>query len=623
MQDMEQILQRLDEMNKRLLRLEEEVFSPKHREEHAEHVSATALPLISSHENIANKVKVDHDANNKAQNPIKQKRTILSAKSIKSDFEMEFGGKWINRIGIIALVFAVAFFLKYSFENNLVGPQGRIFIGTIFGISMLVSGDFLVKKYRTPSEGLIGGGIAVLCFTVYAAFGFYNFISQIAAFSLFVLIVLTSSFLAIRHDAVAIMHLGVLTGFLTPFLLAKGEPNDVFFLSYLVILNMGVMVIAYYKSWKSLFYLSFFATHLCYLYWMFDRAVINDAGTRTAMFLTGFIPMLVIYAEFLAVSLLMNISKQNKKAYVKFDFVLIFMNAMICYAEGYYLLQKYNDALLGLFTVIAALVYISVFYFIKKYEDADRRLLLSLLSLALIFVTIAIPVQLDGRFVTLAWSVEAIALAYISLRTEYQRIKAAYLSVTALTIAGLLIDLENISVNMTSIPFINIDSIVYIISVLGLFAVLWIIKESKSKVKVPLLIAVNLLLLGFFLVEASNIIDKSINTASIGYIGEQDMIENYSNMRNFIDSIIILLYSIVLISIGFFKGAKSIRILALALFLVVIFKVFLFDLSSLEGIFRILSFVALGFILLGISFVYQKFKNVILGGYAGEDGESD
>lgn len=623
MEEMERILQRLDEIDERLLRIEKEVFRSEGNKEYSDIKTRNLLHAMKNQSNQIKKDRIGYTKDNKVQSATKSMGFLKRSKSAKPNLEMEFGGKWINRIGIIALVFAVAFFLKYSFDNNLVGPQGRIFIGALFGISMLVSGDLLFKKYRIPSEGLMGGGIAVLCFTVYAAFDFYGFIGQNTAFSLFVFVICASSFLAIRHDAIAIMHLGVLTGFLTPFLLSTGKPNDVFFLSYLVILNLGIMVISYFKSWKSLFYLAFFATHICYMLWMFDRAVIYDAGIRTVQFFTGFVPMIIIFLEFLAVSLLMNISKLNKKNYIKFDFFLIFMNAIMCYAEGYYLLDKYNDNFLGIFTVMAAVVYLLIFSVIKKYEGVDRRLLVSLLSIALIFITIAIPVQLEGRFITLAWAVEAVALAYISLKTEHEKIRVAYIVVAVLALIGLIMDLEHISGNLSKVPFLNIDSLIYVISVMALFVLLWIIKEKKANIKIPLSVAVNLLLMGFLLAEASNIIDQNVSFVYKNYPGQYQMIENYMNMRNLVNSLIILLYSISLISVGFYKKVKSMRIFALALFLIVIFKVFLFDLSSLEGIYRILSFVALGFILLGISFVYQRYKDIILGGSAGEVNEEN
>ncbi len=591
MQDMENILKRLDEIEERLSRIEREGYRKQE-------YKAPAVIV---------------EKNRKSFFP-KSLYSPERKKASKSNIEMELGGKWINRIGIIALIFAVAFFLKYSFDNNLVGPRGRVFIGAVSGISMLVAGDFFIKKYRIPSEGLIGGGIAALFFTVYAAFSFYGFIGQYIAFSLFALIVCSSAFMALRHDAVAIMHLGVLTGFLTPFLLASDKPNDIFFLSYIVILNLGIMIVSYYKSWKSLFYSAFFATHLCYIFWMLERAVIYDSGIREVQFFTGFIPMLIIFAEFLTVSLLMNISKNNKSRYVRFDYLLIFMNAMVCYMEGYFLLYEHNDSLLGLFTVIGSAIYIAIFSVVRKYADSDKQLLVSLLSVALVLITIAIPVQLDGRFVTLAWSVEAAALAYIFLKTEYGRIRVAYIGVAALALIGLVLDLRHIADDMKAVSFMNIDSLVYVVSVTVLFGMLWIIRERKSRLKVVLSVALNLLLLGLFLAEASNFFDKSISTILRSYPGQYQMTEKYSNMRNFVDSLIILMYSLVLIFIGFFKKIKSMRIFALALFLVVINKVFIYDLSSLEGIYRILSFVALGLILLGISFIYQRFKYIIIGG---------
>lgn len=73
-----------------------------------------------------------------------------------------------------------------------------------------------------------------------------------------------------------------------------------------------------------------------------------------------------------------------------------------------------------------------------------------------------------------------------------------------------------------------------------------------------------------------------------------------------------IVYSILLMILGFVRRLRAVRVGALLLLLVTILKVFLYDLSYLEQPYRIVSFIALGVILLVAGFLYQRFKHVIL-----------
>jgi uncharacterized membrane protein len=71
-----------------------------------------------------------------------------------------------------------------------------------------------------------------------------------------------------------------------------------------------------------------------------------------------------------------------------------------------------------------------------------------------------------------------------------------------------------------------------------------------------------------------------------------------------------LVLAAVLLAIGYRFRVKSIRLAAAGLMLVVVLKVFLIDMGNLEGLFRVLSFVGLGVVLIAIGRFYQT----ILGG---------
>ncbi|MEN6623805.1 MAG: DUF2339 domain-containing protein [Smithella sp.] len=95
-----------------------------------------------------------------------------------SSLESAIGTRWIGRIGVLAILFGVAFFLKYSFDNKLIGETGRVILGLFWGAVFISAGEYLQKKKNLGLYGqmLSGGGLAVLYLSLYAAFALYYLI---------------------------------------------------------------------------------------------------------------------------------------------------------------------------------------------------------------------------------------------------------------------------------------------------------------------------------------------------------------------------------------------------------------------------------------------------------------
>ena len=78
----------------------------------------------------------------------------VSAKE-QPDLEKKIGQYWLNRIGIVAMLIGVSYFLKYAFDNNWIGPGGRIAIGLLAGIGIVVwSETFRARGYAAFSYSL-------------------------------------------------------------------------------------------------------------------------------------------------------------------------------------------------------------------------------------------------------------------------------------------------------------------------------------------------------------------------------------------------------------------------------------------------------------------------------------
>jgi uncharacterized membrane protein len=63
---------------------------------------------------------------------------ISAASHEDGDLEKRIGQYWLNRIGIVAMLVGISYFLKYAFDNNWIGPGGRVAIGLLVGIGLVL-----------------------------------------------------------------------------------------------------------------------------------------------------------------------------------------------------------------------------------------------------------------------------------------------------------------------------------------------------------------------------------------------------------------------------------------------------------------------------------------------------
>ncbi len=168
------------------------------------------------------------------------------------NWEQFMGVKMFAWIGGLALFLGVAFFVKYSFENNLVPPELRVALGFLAALGLLVGGVVLSRKdYAALSQTLCATGIVILYAVTFACRAVYHFrfFGPIPTFLLMVLITITAFLLAVRLNALVVAILGMLGGFLTPILLSTGQDNPFGLFGYVAILDAGLLVVALHRRW--------------------------------------------------------------------------------------------------------------------------------------------------------------------------------------------------------------------------------------------------------------------------------------------------------------------------------------------------------------------------------------
>ena len=187
------------------------------------------------------------------------------------NWEQFMGVKLFAWIGGLAAFLGVAFFVKYSFDNNLISPELRVAIGFLAGIALLVGGVVLHrrKQYTVGAQSLCGTGVVILYAVTFACRSIYHFefFGVIPTFLLMVLITTTAFFVAVRLNALVVAILGMLGGFLTPLLLSTGVDNPLGLFGYIAILDAGLIVVALNRRWHFLTALAAAGTALMQVGW--------------------------------------------------------------------------------------------------------------------------------------------------------------------------------------------------------------------------------------------------------------------------------------------------------------------------------------------------------------------
>ena len=180
------------------------------------------------------------------------------------DLESRIGSHWLNRIGISAVLIGVSYFLKFAFDNNWIGPTGRIVIGLIAGIAVVIwSERFRSRGYRTFSYSLKAVGIGVLYLSLWAAYQVYGLIPGGVAFATMLTVTVATAVMAWSQDAEILAAFALIGGFSTPLLLSTGENRELALFSYVAMLDLGSLCLVMLKPWRRLLVLSYAGTMLC------------------------------------------------------------------------------------------------------------------------------------------------------------------------------------------------------------------------------------------------------------------------------------------------------------------------------------------------------------------------
>jgi len=351
------------------------------------------------------------------------------------DLEKFIGENLVSKIGIAILVLAIGFFVKYAIDKNWVGPVGRVSIGIICGAILVALAHKLRNSYKSFSSVLAGGSLAVFYFTITLAFHQFHLFDQVTAFVIMIVITAFAVALSLLYNKQELAIIALVGGFAAPFLVSTGTGNYKVLFTYLIILNSGLLVIAYYKGWRLLNLLSFIFTALLFGGWLNFLPYDSPA----VVFKNGFLFASVFYLLFFIINIAHNI--KEKKKFIASDFGILLSTTCLYFAAGIYCLVKMDAAeFKGLFSASMGIFNLAVSYFLLRKQKVDTNILYLLIGITLTFVSITAPLQLHGNHITLFWASEAMLLYWLFSKSRISIIQYAAILVWALMLVSLVMD---------------------------------------------------------------------------------------------------------------------------------------------------------------------------------------
>jgi len=319
-------------------------------------------------------------------------------------------GNPIVRIGMVVMFFGLSFLVKYASNQGMFPIELRMAVVAAVAIALIGLGWKTRAKEGGYGLVLQGGGIAALYLTVFAAAKMYSLMPTGAAFALMFIIVMLGAALAVLQNAQVLALMATAGGFLAPILTSDGSGNHVGLFSFYLVLNIGILAIAWFKTWRLLNWVGFVFTFVITSAWGVLKYE-PHLYASTQPFLLAF------FALYLTVSVLFSLKQPpNLKGLV--DGSLVFGLPIVGFGLQTALL-KHTEYGLAISALILAAIYISLARVLwAKYQTTHRVLIESFIALGVTFATLTIPLALDAQWTSATWALEATGLIWVGLRQQ-------------------------------------------------------------------------------------------------------------------------------------------------------------------------------------------------------------
>jgi uncharacterized membrane protein len=538
----------------------------------------------------------------------KEQVPVDLGKAVRKDaasLEDRIGSQLFSRIGIVALLVAIALTLKWAIDNHWIGPIGRIAAGLVGGTALVLwSERFRRKGFSAFSYSLKAVGSGALYLSLWAAFQLYHLLPAELAFGAMVLVTAWNAYMSWAQNSQILAVYALAGGFATPLLLATGGNHEVFLFSYVLAIDIAAVALVRLKNWPRLLLGAFPATVAYFVGWYakyYGSFSVGQPFAITTLFIVLFFVVFVFPT--------IRRRKEDGSWTLITEVFLPLADASFVALALYSVFEdSHRHELLPWVAVLLGAMYLGLMRLPQSRVASAVHL-----SLAVVFLTIAIPLKASGRWIIIGWLAEGVALLWVSARLStppepvpasiHRTLRRLAVAALALGFFGLLVEPFWLNYRIDT-AFLNGRFAASLFGVAALAASAGIALHARRyedtaspgwrQIAGACIIALNLI--------AVLACVRELDAVWIYGIGHPEA----ELQRSLAVSAFLMLYGGGLLAIGFWKRSAFVRWQALVLLVFTIGKTFLYDTRNLSQGYRALSFLGLGVLLMVVSFAYQK-----------------
>jgi uncharacterized membrane protein len=510
-------------------------------------------------------------------------------------------GNWLARVGGFISLIGLGFFLAVAIDNDLIGPRGQVLIGIMFGMLLIGLGEFWQKKYPMWANAVTGTGIGSLYLTIYAAVGIHELVGLVPASSLLVVVTGASVALSLRYNAASLVIIAVIGGLIAPIgledeLLVQGL-NPWIVLGYILVLNIGVLWVSIFRDWRWLRILAGVGS-----YGLFLIYVVQEGDMVSLVEQVG---LASIFLLFLGTSLAFRIF--SGKIPTSADLLQLLSNPAAYFAINVELLNSMYAGWLPLLALSMSALYGLVAYGLIRIDKIHWRLSVFAMAISIILLSIAIPLQLSGPWITVAWATEAMVLVFAGLLLRSPLIRGFGLIGFPIILFRLfVIDQMDFLVDVNFTVIANSRFLVFAFAIIASYVsayMYWKFRDIVTKREINVC---------YILVGLANFLSLYVVSMEvITYIDNRPEVFDTDSAGLLALTLLWSVYAILALVVGYVCKSRYVKLASLGLLAIVVLKLFTVDAIQLGPLYRVASFAFIGPVLMGAGFYFQRNRETI------------
>jgi uncharacterized membrane protein len=487
-------------------------------------------------------------------------------------------------VGGSAVLLGVVFFLVMAVSRGWIDEPTRVVLAFLGSSVLVAAGLFLYERQGQTQAALaaVGSGIAALYASLTAATALYDLISPGLGLGVAAIVGGTATAIAVRWNSPVVAGLGIVGALLAPVLVDAGVNEEALaFMAFALVAAVGVLL---WRRWDWLAFAAFLVSAPQLAAWADDSS--NDLGL-VLLVLAAFWLLYMVAAVGYEVRVPTDDLRSSSA-------LLVLANVATIAGLGWSVLDErgYEN---GATTWILGMAAIHLGLGLGVLDRVRSRDFGGLtLALAIGLSAVGFALALDGPALVAGWAAHSVGLAWLAGRYKDRRASIGALVFLGLA-AGHVLAIEAQPDSLRT----GVDDLAD--ALLGLAAVAFaLFAYARLATEEPV---------QRWILDAAGAA-AIVYLASVAIVDQLGVAPDGSPEQDgqVILSAVWSLAGLGALVYGLLYDDRRFRLGGLALLAVAVFKVFFYDLAELESIYRVLSFIALGLLLLAGAFAYQRVR---------------